>query len=432
MKKLDFLKMGFEKRLYQKKVWLLSIAAILLPSSENTMRLARLPYTIRREDGEVFFIDPDTSEKVVIEDADYHAPLFAKHEKINIDNTWYHGIEGTITTTFGIYLLNRVVFWEAVKELAPYMNHLIEAKHVSGLISKLMVDNPLPGESIPEGKASVDQCLRISTQANYLEGFNEIWVKSGSVQALTVSKEVIALRERLFKEKADQLHDPVVAADVIKQVVDADYEEQMKGDSADFFIDKKFIDNARKKMFLVFGLERDFETGEFRLIKSPLNEGWDKEHITHLINTAVSASYDRGKSTGEGGADVNDLIRLTSRMRVAEPDCCSVVGEEIVLTESTFKGWVGSYYLEGGKPKPILSSSTNLIGRPINMRVPQHCQTKDGDFCVTCCGNALGGNENGLSAEVTNIATVFMLIKMKNAHVSKVDTVRLRLEDLLE
>ncbi len=185
-------------------------------------------------------------------------------------------------------------------------------------------------------------------------------------------------------------------------------------------------------MFLVFGLERDFETGEFRLIKSPLNEGWDKDHITHLINTAVSASYDRGKSTGEGGADVNDLIRLTSRIRVAEPDCGSVVGEEITLTPTTFKGWIGSSYLVDGKPRMILASSTDLIGKPILMRVPQHCVTEHGDFCEVCCGVALSANPNGLGAEMTHIATDFMLIKMKNAHVSKVDTTRLRLEDLLE
>lgn len=431
MKKLDYLKLAISLRLYQKKIWLNSVASILTDAPANKGILDTLPGAIHRNDDEIFFFHPETNERVVIEDGDLSQPLFYKHEKLTIDGDFYHDVKPGTITTFGILLVNICLFWEPFKALVPYHNKLIEDRDIEKVISDLMVDNPKENETVPEGKASVDDCLKLSKQLNYLEGCNEIFVKAGSLQALDVADHVTALRDRLFEENKDKLDDPVVVADIIRQVVDADAEDQMNGDSADFYISKKYIDNARKKMFLVFGLERDFTTGELRLIKTPLNESWDKNMLTHYVNTAISASYDRGKSTGEGGADVNDLIRLFSRKRVSELDCETKLTETIVLTKDVFNGWVGSNYVEGGKVKRINADDTQLINTVVQMRVAHLCGTKDGDYCRTCCGEKLGSSETAIAGEVPLIATDFMLIKMKNAHVSKVDTTLLNLEDIL-
>lgn len=432
MNKLDYLKLALQHRLYQKKIWILSVFSVAISSDANDKLLEAVDGTLRRDNDGGWFVHPETKEHVRIEGVSPDKALFYKHEKITVNDEFYYGLKPNTVTTAGIMLLNKVIFWEPFGTRTPYVNGLIDSGTVRKVIKNLMVDNPKPGETIPEGKASVNECLKVTSQANYLEGCNEIFVKAGSVEALDVADDVIALRDRLLEENKDRLNDSIVVADIIKQVVDADMASQLSGASADFYIDKKFIDNARKKMFLVFGLERDFSTGDFRFIKNSLDEGWDKNLLTHYINTAVAASYDRGKSTGEGGADVNDLIRLTSRIRVTEPDCGAKKTEIVILNKATFDGWVGSTYVKNGKLVKITSTDTDLIGQPLNMRVPQFCQTKEGNFCKTCCGDKLGYSPSAIAGMIPKFATVFMLIKMKNAHVSKVDTVKLSLVDLIK
>lgn len=430
MNKYDYLKFCFEQRAYQKKIWLLAAFSVVTDNPGNKARLNSAKYCVYRDDNGFYFIN-DESREIRVE-GDLSKPLFYKHEKLTIDGSWHPSIKEPIVTTIGILLLNRVVLWEAFQDRVKYYNQLITGKLIKSIINDLMVDNPRSGETIAPGKASVTECHKVTKQANYLEGLNEIFAKAGSLQAVSVSPKVIALRDKLFKEHADELNDPIVAANIIKAVVDADAEDQLNGDSADFFIDMKFIDNARKKMFLVFGLERDFSTGEYRLIKQPLNEGWDLKQITHYINTAVAASYDRGKATGLGGAGVKDLMRLTSRITVTEEDCGSTVTEKIFIDGYSLKNWKGGYYLVDGKPVMLKGDEKNLIGKTVDMRVPQYCLTKEGNLCKTCVGESLGKSANRISSEVVNIATVFMLIKMKNAHVSKVATTKIPIEELFE
>ena len=429
MNKIDYLFQCFERRLYQKKLWILSAFSILTDNEKNETLLGKTPWFLHRSPNGLWCYNDD-GDTIEIE-GDLAYPLFYKHEKLVIDNKWHPSIEGSITTTMGILLLNRCLFWEVFQNRTPYHNKLITGRLVEDVIAELMVDDPQPGEAVPAGKASVTECLKVTKQANYLMGLNDIFTKAGSIQAVTVSKAVIALRERLFKEHAHELNDPIVAANIIKQIVDLDMEEQLNGASSDFFIDKKFIDNARKKMFLVFGLERDFNTGEFILIKQPLNEIWNYDQITHYINTAVSASYDRGKATGEGGAGVKELMRLTSRIIVAEDDCGTTYTEDVYIDPYSLKNWKGGYYLKNGKPTVLEGTETEMIGSTVKMRVPYLCQTKEDNHCKVCCGVSLGKSANRLSSEVVNIPTRFMLTKMKNAHVSKVETTVLNLYDSL-
>lgn len=407
----------------------MSVFSIITDNPSNEKLLGELPWVLHRSNDGYWCYDDDKA--VVKIEGDLSGPLFYKHEKMNIDSTWNPSIVGSITTTAGIVLLNKVIFWECFQDRVPYYNELITGRLVQSVIDKLMVDNPLPGVAIPKDKATVNECLRLTKQANYLVGLSDVFIKAGSIEAVTVNPEVIKLRERLFKEHAHELNDPIVAANIIKEVVDLDMSLQMKGKSADFFIDKKFIDNARKKMFLIFGLERDFNTGEFILIKQPLNEMWNYNQITHYINTAISASYDRGKATGEGGAGVKDLMRLTSRITVAEDDCKTSFTEDVFIDTYSLKNWKGGYYLKDGKTELLKGDETFLIGNTLKMRVPYLCQTKDDNHCKICCGASLGQSENRLSSEVVGIPTQFMLTKMKNAHVSKVETTMLSLYDAL-
>ncbi|QLM02898.1 hypothetical protein PQC07_gp205 [Aeromonas phage D3] len=433
MNKFEFLVEAFNARAYTRKTFLLSIFSLVKSTPNNVAKLKTAPYSVYRDEEEkkIYFFRPD-GEKVFIEHTPFEAPLFHKNEKFTVDQTTNGWLNQKYETTVGIFLVNMVVIKEAVGDAGSYINGKIGGGTIKGLIDSIMVDNPGPEGTVPAGKASVNQCLDITKNLDFLEGMNDVFVKASSIDVLTVHPDVIAHRDKLLAEleKEGKLGDPVAVAKMIDEVVAMDAKIQYSGPSKDFFINGKFIDNARKKMFLIFDMVPDFNTGKYTLLRKSLNEGWDHDHFPKYINTAISASFDRGNATGEGGAEVKVAILLTNRISVGSVDCGTTRTEDVVISKDTFKGWVGGYHMVDGKPVLIESGDKALIGKPIKMRVPQFCVQPDDNLCRTCCGEKLGSIETRVSAEVVYIFTQFMLTRMKGMHVSTLKTITLDLDTI--
>lgn len=431
MNKFEYFKYCFNRRTYQDKMWLIAAYSVISNTPNNEKLLANCPFVIHRTDTGFYFLD-ENNQQVEVTGGDINNPLFRPAEIIDWKVGDHPFITEDVSTTIGGSLLNFSLLWEPFKGKAPFRNAKFDGKVIKKIIDKLMVDNPKPGEEVPPGKASVTECLKLSTQDNFLRGLNDIFVKTAGVKALTVSPEVLALRDKLFTENSDKMNDPVVFANIVDQVVEADRQEMLQGESRNFFINDGFISSARKKMFITFGLEEDPNTGEMVFVKNSLNEGWNTEQMTFYVNSAIMASYGRGIATGEGGDLVNQLINLTSLILVTEDDCGSVYGENILITEKNFSGWNGSFYLnKENKPVQITDESKNLVGTTVRMRVPQFCQTTNSCLCLKCCGVALGGNSDQLSSTVVYIGTDFMLLEMKKMHVNITQAVTLDLDDVL-
>lgn len=435
MHKLDYLFLAFKNRAYIRKTFLMSIFSLVHDTPANNEKLRDVPFAMFRdkEKKEVYFID-EQGNKVIIEGHEqFEQPLFNKNDKLTVDVDAHEFITEKQETTVGIFLVNIVTLFESFGKRTSYINGKISGGTIQGLIDGLMVDNPTPENPLPEGKASVDECLNVTKQLDYLEGMNQVFVKASSIDVLTVHPEVIALRDKLLKELEEQgkLDDPTAVAVAIDQVIALDAKIQYAGPSKDFFINGKFIDNARKKMFIIFDMVPDFNTGKYTLLRKSLDEGWDPDHYPEYINTAVSASFDRGNATGEGGAEVKVAILLTNRIMIGGEDCHTPRTESVYLNKHNFKGWVGGYYMEGGSAVLIDKKSTDLIGKTVSMRVPQHC-IQDGDnLCRTCAGNKLGAIKTRVSAETVYVFTQFMLTRMKAMHVSQLKTITMTLDQIL-
>lgn len=432
MNKFEFLVEAFNARAYTRKTFLLSIFSLVHSTPGNALKLDSSPYAVYRDNDkkEIYFYRPDTREKVVIDHPEFEKALFNKNEKFTVNQSTNDWINDTYETTVGIFLVNMVVLKESVGGAAKYINGKISGGTIKGLIDSIMVDDPKEGEVVPDGKASVLQCLQISKNLDYLEGLNGVFVKASSVDVLTVHPDVIALRDKLLKELEEQgkLDDPVAVAQLIDAVVEMDAKIQYSGPSRDFFINGKFIDNARKKMFIIFDMVPDFNTGKYNLLRNSLNEGWDLNQLPKYINTAISASYDRGNATGEGGYEVKVAILLTNRIVVAGHDCETKAGEELTLTNKTISGWIGGYFMEGGKPVLVTKEA---VGKTVLMRTPQYCIQPEDNLCKVCCGEKLGAIASRVSAEVVFIFTQMMLTRMKGMHVSTLKTITLSLDEIV-
>lgn len=435
MNKFEYLVEAFNARAYIRKTFLLSIFSLVKATPKNTLKLDEAPYSLYRNDEkkEVYFFRPGSKEQIVIDHPNYHDALFNKNDRFQVSQETNEFVTDKYETTVGIFLTNMVVLKESVGDAARYINGKIAGGTIKGLIDSIMVDDPKEGETVPAGKASVEQCLQITKNLDYLEGMNNVFVKASSVDVLTVHPKVIALRDKRLKELEEEgkLEDPVAVAKMIDEVVALDAEIQYAGPSKDFFINGKFIDNARKKMFIIFDMVPDFNTGKYTLLRKSLNEGWDLDHFPKYINTAISASFDRGNATGEGGFEVKVAILLTNRIIIGSVNCGTQVTEHVYLTRDNFKGWVGGYHLVDGKPVEITGKDKDLIGTHVEMRVPQYCTQPDDNLCRTCCGEKLGSIETRVSAEVVYIFTGFMLTRMKGMHTSQLKTITLDMDNIL-
>lgn len=434
MNKFDYLLEAFKHRAYARKTFLLSVFSVVHDTPNNKAKLTGVPYALFRDDKakELYFFRGD--ERVVVETDNYDQALFNKHDKITTNFTIPGFLDETVETTVGILLVNLVMLYDTIGSAGQYLNKEITDGMIRKLIDTVMVDNPGQGETIPEGKASVDMCLEITKAADYLEGMNSVFVKASSFDAYTVHPEVIALRDKLLKELEEQgkLNDPTAVALMIDEVVALDAKIQYSGPSSDFYINKKFIDNARKKMFIIFDMIPDYNSGKYILLRKSLSEGWDQDQFPQYINTAIAASYDRGNATGEGGAEVKVAILLTNRMLAIDTDCGSKRTEEVKLTRYNANGWIGSNYMVDGKVEQVTAETIKTgLGKVFQMRVAQFCQQPDDNLCRVCCGEKLGSIPERLSSEVVFIFTQFMLSRMKGMHVSQLITVKMELEDIL-
>lgn len=432
MNKLDYLKMTFDKKAYDEKAFLQSILTIQLEDEESAGAFKKIPYALYLEGGKYWYLEGTHAVPVDHKD---DAPLFYIDERISLPGDFHPCLQGKpVETTFGIFLFNVVLLWEVFGDIVPYHNGEFTKDFVCDLLRDLMVDNPPEGQEVEPGKASVDTCMKFSMHCNFLEGLCLYFVRCSSIDALTVSKEVLALRDKLFAENKDKLNDPVVFTGIIDQVVALDYELQMKGDSNTFYIEKKFIDNSRKRMFIAFGAEYNAETGQFVSLTNSLEEGWDANEMANYINTAIEGSYNRGKATGEGGARVKETLRLVGRVRADNPDCHSPVGEDVMITDTNKKWWTGSYYINSkGEAELITKENVNgLVGKHLKMRVPQFCIEKDGNYCKTCLGSGLGMYSTRVSADVVRVPTNMMLSRMKAVHVAGLSNTKLNLKAALQ
>jgi hypothetical protein len=437
MTKLDYLKRWFNVRGYKRKAAIQSIITIQLEEPDSSGLFKEVTDSVFIEKGQFFtFIEG----VLVALEGDVSRPFAVMDDKFTFPNDFHPVLQGKgCESTFGLMLFNIVLFWEPFKEKVGYVNKEFTDKFIIGLLNNLMVDNPKPGEEVPPGKASVDDCLKFSSNASYLQGLGSHYIKPGGIDAVTVHPSVLKLRDELFEKHKHELKDPVVFTKLVEEVIAADRKIQLSGPSKNFFINDKFISNARKRMFIAFGIEPNANDDGWVALPRSLDEGIDPKEIVTYINTAIVGAYSRAMATGDGGARVKETIRLVGRQSIATvdgtengemvQDCGSQVGEFKIISEKTLGYWMGAYVITASGPVMLdEENAKTFINKPLRIRVPQFCMQPDNNFCATCAGRKLGMYGNRVSAEVVRVPTEQLLGRMKAAHLAGNRTVTLDLK----
>ena len=428
MLKLDYFLKVVNSETHKSRDWIISAFSIqrYVPQlSEVTY-----PWALIKDssDEDKYFVAVPTEDGYVsekIEDSDINLPLFQAKEPCDIPANSLPLENEACNTTYGIILGNMFLLYYPFKNKFKFLNNMISSD-MDFEISQRLVDNVANPKMEENDKIYVREYLAYGEACNFISSLDHLFASSGSLAAMSVSDDVIKLRDNLIKENKDNLHDRVVQAKIEEAVVAAD-KASFAGDedAKDYLVSGKAFNPTRKKQLILIGGSSGFgDAGEASFIPTSLKDGWRKEDIAIHANEARAGSYFRGKETQFGGADVKVANRIMMNSRIEEEFCGTTRGKKTIIREKNKFMYIGLYLMTKQDPVLITKDNVNqLVDKEVYLYSPQYCMTAGASYCATCIGRTYSRLPNGIPSVVTNIYDIFMYDKMKRMHGKATNTV---------
>lgn len=302
--------------------------------------------------------------------------LFPPNVKMTLKKGMIDNYSGPpITTSYGIYLYNQIIFCHLFGDKFPYMNGATP-KDITKWLENAIMDDII----------SPEKAFRVIDFFTFISDFNELNSPTFSKKAMTTHPDSHKVRDELMEKYKDRLDDPTIQEYIEKTLIELD-KEHLKGDpSYDYFAtNKKAFTITRKKQYCTVGSIESIGGGESTVfVGRSLSEEWDKNDMANIISEARSGFYDRGTSTAQGGELSKFLMRVFQDVLITEDDCGTTNYLNLVISKSNIRDFIGRTVFDKGKLVLITEDNyESFAGRPIKLRSPAYCKTKDG-FCYTC------------------------------------------------
>jgi len=418
--------------LYNKKDWIIRAFSITREDQSNAVN----DYPLKLNSTQVgyFFLDPESGNKIQIEDAVIGQPLFTFKDKITLEVGEYPNLKERTETSIGNVLINFISIYESFGTKIPFITGKFFPSDVEKIISKRLKTYPGP-DSVNEENIYPFEYARFVDSLNYLTGLSQLCVHVNSERTIVAPTGLKEFKLKLLKEYEGQLHDPVKLAEFESKLLafDAEY---LKGDPAadDFVKGEKLRNLARKKLYLEYGSDPGFkESNVVDPIINSLEEGWDPEKLPALINNLRVGSYNRGAQTALGGEMTKWLFRVSGGVSVTKEDCGTKLGFRRLITESNYKKLVNLYVV--GKEKSLLIDTEDkakvLIGKNVVVRSPMYCSLDKTNYCRCCMGEVLGSNPSNIPTAVAEYGSIIMYVFMKSFHAKALTLKKLELDKYL-
>lgn len=420
MKKNDYFRDALELGLYTKKDWVITLLAVTEDTPED-----RYEYQVVRQGGLAYINTLPDNKLVKLDDVAKDEPLFKLNDPITVTRDIVPNLNADkLDTTIGRVLFNMIVIYNSFNKKIPFMNEKVKVGKLDSIIGKSMNN-----ESDPN-RITVQEYQSFVNALYYMTNFSNVSVVAITERLITPPPGIDKLKKELQKKYTD-LGDPVQLANYEQELIDFDA-KYLKGDpgAENFQNDGKSRNIIRKKLFLSLGSEKGLVNDRVRNpVLTSLYEGWDVKDLPEIINSLRAGAYSRGANTQLGGEMVKWLFRASTGLEIAEEDCHSKVGKPLLVTDSNYKSIVGHYIIVNDKPVLINEDSmaSKLNGKVVKVRSPLFCHTPDNNFCKVCLGVATSRNKDGLSIAISEIGSLFLLLKMKAMHGKALSTAKLDL-----
>ncbi|WJJ54898.1 RNA polymerase beta subunit [Xanthomonas phage RTH11] len=430
MFKRDYFLLAMQSGLYLHKRWVLEAFAMTRPNPvphEYTHGLTTI------DDGRYAMMDKEQDDGInVIEDAMPGEPLFRPLEKLILRPGDLPNVRTTITTTYGNALVNQLILVYPFGDKIDFMSGLIKIPVIEKNIVARWDDNA-PEEGVaPELKPiRTLEYHKFNEAVGQLPGFAQLCVPSATVKTMTADPAMIKRRNELLALNKDKLHDPVVLAEILKELTQMD-RQWMKGDPGErFYFKDKSYDVVRLKVFIMQGISTGFgEAGE--LIPTSLDEAWDISKLPAMVNQLRDGSYGRGAQTALGGVEVKFNNRIFQNSTVVFEDCGTERGIEVIITKDNARHYEGNYEIKKGVSRVLTEAYlADKIGQTMFVRSPAYCRTEGANFCKFCVGDKIAETPQALGTYAAAIGSTMMYIFMKLMHGKSLKTQVVDLDTML-
>ena len=214
-------------------------------------------------------------------------------DKMSLSHAEYKPVEGTIQTTLGRFIYNKVVLeGSGIEQFVGFVNEEITDKCYGKISSKIT-------EGLIDDKITVAQIYKYTDLRDWIGlQMHGVITTSFTLNSLKVPKEVQALKKELLTKYKKELEagDPVVSEKIEKALVDKT-KEVMKDDvGMDLYLSgaRGSLSNNYKNMNLYRGAIKNNLTGKFDIVTNSLNDGLAKKDIAPHSNSIVAGAFNWG------------------------------------------------------------------------------------------------------------------------------------------
>jgi hypothetical protein len=436
MTKLEYYLLAIRANCYLRKDWVISVFAITeLPAA---IKAPQYDYQLLNFDGYYGFIDPTDNTAMVFEDVPVNEEFLTPDIVFTAPTLSLPNIITDTRTTVGNLLFNAIVLAYPFNNKMSYINKSASIKEIESLIVGRLVDDPPPtayiGNPTDVELGTIDstsplyikEYKKFAEAATSLAGYAQIFVPAATPRTLVPAPGYQELKAKLLKQYGNQLNDATVIAEIEKQLYDLDRDWIQNDPDFGFVRTVKAMKVARKRMFYVHGIEAGFsEDGKFTFIPNSLNDGWDISKLPAMVNSLRDGSFNRGAQTALGGEKTKTIFRVMAGATIESEDCGAKIGIRRIAQKNTWKVYHGSTaILDDGTQLLITETSLQpYLGQLIQIRSPLFCLAGHNNFCMTCLGQFMRGNENSLGVVAAACGSTLLLSFMKAMHGKILSTV---------
>ena len=166
MKKLDYLKLAIQQKLYFKRAWITSLVSITKPISGETY----IGQLITESWGYNFINSENTPEK--IEDSVSNQALFGFADRIQVDSSWCPNVEGTLETSIGNLLFNLICIVESFGTKLPFITGKASVTKIEDIIAPRLLDTPEPGGQRSPVDFHVDEYIKFVDSLQFIKALS--------------------------------------------------------------------------------------------------------------------------------------------------------------------------------------------------------------------------------------------------------------------
>jgi len=430
MKKLDYLKLALELKLYVKKAWLITAFSVTKNSPGDSYPGKLLP-----EPWGFSFVNKD-GEAEKIEDSVPGQPLFTFREKITIDSSWAPNVKEQIETCIGNVLFNHISILSSFGAKHPFPVGKVSVGKLEENIANKLKSTPNSDAERSSEYFYVDEYVKFVDSLQFLSTLTQISTWAATPKGIVAPTGIEEFKAKLIEKYGETLRDPVTLAKFEAELLAFD-DEFLKDDPANgTFVAGKIKHTARKKMFLAMGSEQNFTGSQIAVpVTNSLKEGWptDPERFTAAMNGLRIGSFSRGAETVKGGVSAKYLLRAANNFKIVDTDCGSTLGIRRSYKEDNYETLVGRYVIQGTKSVLVENKEQagNYLGQRLAVRSPMYCKLQGDTICKICAGVKFAQFPTGLTIPLTEISAIILTASLKMMHVSNTTTAKLRLKEAL-